>query len=162
MNKFKVGDKVYFPFRDTKVHTLQRYIPVGASFHKLQIVYENGVTENFIPDGRRYDAYPATALVHATPENHAMLEALYGIEFEVPPPKSTPKQIIKAMLARGDKYVLCLVADNLQQIAEGNGVPTAVTAVEEGSVFCFHTESYCWKYAIPIDQQGNEIQELPQ
>lgn len=160
MSNFNIGDKVYFPEESTKVLTVCANSRSPRNYDTENYPLDvNGYSVTL--DGKIWVSKNLPCIFHATAENQAKLEALYGIEFEAPPVKPTPKEIIQAMLDKGEKYVLCLVADNPQQITEGNGVPTAVVAVDDGSKFCFHTASYYWQYAIPIDSQGNEITELP-
>ena len=88
---FEVGDKVY-KYGETDVKTVLE-------------VFENGYM--------RISNYPHRVnhevLCHATPENHAMLSKPYPhIEFEQPTKPLSGDDIVRAMLKKGIKNVLCL------------------------------------------------------
>ena len=89
--KFEVGNKVY-KYGETDVKTVLE-------------VFEDGYM--------RISNYPHRVnhevLCHATPENHAMLSKPYPhIEFEQPTKPLSGDALVKAMLAKGIKNVLCL------------------------------------------------------
>lgn len=90
--KFKVGDKVYCPNLSTSILTLVD----GVNGYPIAIKYPN-VTICFMTDGKISDKNHISSLLHATPENHKLLEQLYGVEFGKPPAKPTPKEIIEAV-----------------------------------------------------------------
>lgn len=88
---FKVGDKVY-KYGETDVKTVLE-------------VFEDGYM--------RISNYPYRVnhevICHATPENRAMLSKPYPhIEFEQPTKPLSGDTLVKAMLAKGIKNVLCL------------------------------------------------------
>ena len=88
---FKVGDKVY-KYGETDVKTVLE-------------VFEDGYM--------RISNYPHRVnhevICHATPENHAMLSKPYPhIEFEQPTKPLSGDDIVRAMLKKGIKNVLCL------------------------------------------------------
>ncbi len=89
--KFEVGNKVY-KYGETDVKTVLE-------------VFEDGYM--------RISNYPYRVnhevLCYATPENHAMLSKPYPhIEFEQPPASLTSDALVRAMLTKGIKNVLCL------------------------------------------------------
>ena len=89
--KFKVGDKVY-KYGETDVKTVLE-------------VFEDGYM--------RISNYPHwvnhEVICHATPENYALLSQLYPhIEFEQPTKPLSGDDIVRAMLKKGIKNVLCL------------------------------------------------------
>ena len=89
--EFEVGNKVY-KYGETDVKTVLE-------------VFEGGYM--------RISNYPHRVnhevLCHATPENHAMLSKPYPhIEFEQVPKPLSGDALVKAMLAKGIKNVLCL------------------------------------------------------
>ena len=91
--KFKVGDKVYIP-----------------NIKNLCTIRNDGKV--ITSDGQYYcnlsDSHDL-CFVLATPENHEMLCKLYPhIEFEAPPKPLSGDDIVKAMLKKGIKNVLCL------------------------------------------------------
>lgn len=88
---FKVGDKVY-KYGETDVKTVLE-------------VFEDGYMD--------LSNYPHLVnhevICHATPENHALLSKPFpAIEFEQPPKPLSGDDIVKAMLKKGIKNVLCL------------------------------------------------------
>ena len=91
--KFKVGDKVYIP-----------------NIKNLCTIRNDGKV--ITSDGQYYcnlsDSHDL-CFVLATPENYEMLCKLYPhIEFEAPPKPLSGDDIVKAMLKKGIKNVLCL------------------------------------------------------
>ena len=91
--KFKAGDKVYIP-----------------NIKNICTIRDDGkvITSN----GQHYcdlsDSHDL-CFVLATPENHALLSKLYPhIEFEQPTKPLSGDALVKAMLAKGIKNVLCL------------------------------------------------------
>ena len=146
MNKFKIGDKVYFPKDGNKVFTIEE--------DEYTIRYPLRFGANtFTRDGRRHARDITPSLFHATLENHKALEQLYGVEFEKPPVKPTSKEIIQAMLARGDKYVLCRVAEYVVALIE--------RVCENGGYI--DDDGIIWDSAKPINPRtGETITELPE
>ena len=150
MNKFKIGDKVYFPKESNKVFTIEDTECTVSYPLRFGAI-------TFTRDGRRHTRDITPSLFHATPENKAKLEALYGVEFETPPVKPTSREIIKATLARGDKYVLCRATNCesydcyfvlIERVFEDGGYSDS-----EGAI---------WDSAEPINPHtGEEITELP-
>ena len=89
--KFEVGNKVY-KYGETDVKTVLE-------------VFEDGYM--------RISNYPHRVnhelLCHATPENHAVLSKPFpAIEFEAPAKPLSGDALVKAMLTKGIKNVLCL------------------------------------------------------
>ena len=89
--KFEVGNKVY-KYGETDVKTVLE-------------VFEDGYM--------RISNYPHRVnhevLCHATPENHAVLSKPFpAIEFEQPPKPLSGDELVRAMLKKGIKNVLCL------------------------------------------------------
>lgn len=101
--KFKVGDKVYCPSASVKICTVKDYSCddgiLGLPFGNTHVPFdEHGVsTMTQIP-----------TVFHATAENHALLEQLYGVKFEAPPKQKTPKEVIQIMLISGWDSVPCI------------------------------------------------------
>lgn len=154
MKNFKVGDKVYFPKVSANVFT------VCTDYDTDE--YPITVDEyTFTHDGKLYveDALPV--IYHATPENHKALEQLYGVEFEKPPTKPTSKEIIKALLDRGDRYVPCWVSDINEEPDEQNRVKL-IYKYDEYNKYPYSCEDDSWVYATPFDiRTGQTITELP-
>ena len=156
--KFKVGDKVYCPMYGTSILKVFRNTSgCNLDSHPLEIVV--GGDDILTNDGKIInDVIPS--IFHATPENHKALEQLYGVEFEKPPVKTTSKEIIQAMLARGDKPVACWVSNY-------DANPTIIypwTFIVSVSDDGFIDEwGSTWKFATPYDPRtGKTITELPE
>ena len=87
----------------------------------------------------------------------AKLEDFYGDEFEKPSVKPTSREIIQAMLARGDKYVLCR-ATNCE--SDDCYFVLIERVFEDGGYI--DGEGTIWDRAKPLDSRtGEEITELP-
>lgn len=101
------------------------------------------------------------SIFHATPENIAAVNQLYGCDLKLP---MTPNEICKAMLDRGDVAVACYVSDIDYEYARGNrDTPTPISwhTLRGDSVrFVCAVSNECWRFAIPIDPRtGLEITE---
>ena len=156
MNKFKIGDKVYYPTESNKVFTLEG---TGCT---VSYPLRCG-PRTFTKDGRYRVSDITPSLYHATPENKAKLEDFYGIPFEPAPSKPTSKEIIQAMLARGDMYVCCWVSDHEQE-PDHRCVCYLISGYDgdEASFPYLLSRGGCWKYATPFNPRtGEEITELP-
>jgi len=157
MSKFKEGDLVYCPSQGTKIFTLYS----GGGTHPQPLMLYDGDIALGVFNANGCDGeVDVPKLFHATPENKEKLEALYGVEFEPPPAIPTSRDIIKAMLARGDKCVPCYVSDvfdNPFHIHEW----TFICTVAYSRFLANNKESY--KYATPFDPRtGKPITELPE
>ena len=103
--KFKAGDKVYIP-----------------NIKNICTIRDDGkvITSN----GQYYcdlsDSYDL-CFVLATPENHALLSKLYPhIEFEAVEPKfKVGDELVRAMLTKGIKNVLCLWGSGDKIVIDG-------------------------------------------
>lgn len=159
MSEFKVNDKVYFPFYGTDIFEVNPN-EFNENLDKYPLMIG---ARTFTVHGKNYDNRLLQDIFHATPENHALLERLYGVEFEKPPVKPTSKEIVKAMLARGDKYVCCWVSDNTQE-PDHRCVCYLISDYDgDAASFPYLTNiGDRWKYATPFDPRtGEEITELP-
>lgn len=67
----------------------------------------------------------------------------------------TGSELCKAMLARGDKWVVCRLADTSDKDALNNGRPVLVTKFD-GDFYHKEADQY-WKYAVPINNQGEPL-----
>lgn len=159
--EFKIGDLVYYPEISTKVLELTKD-PCDSEFNRypLRVTVDNSVY-NFTTDGKHSLTAELPILFHATPENHELLETLYGVEFESLSVKPTNKEIVQAMLARGDKAVLCYVHDLDEKPSELNAPYALVKDIIDGRYIS--TAGVVWKYATPFDPRtGEPITELPE
>ena len=155
--KFKVGDKVYCPPFGTNILTL---VESASSNSFLSFAQPNKLI-TITKDGKVWDAQGmVSGIVHATPENHALLEQLYGVEFEKPSVKLTSREIIKAMLARGDKNVCCWVSQSDEYPTRSSHL--AFIGSVDNDVFIDECDAI-WRYATPFNlHTGTELTELPE
>lgn len=115
---------------------------------------------NTIKEGKYYDTNVLQSLIHATPENHRMLERLFGVEFEKPPIKLTSKEIVQAMFNKGHKYVLCWVSIDTEQ-PDNTSVWAFIKEINDDGWFV-DQNNLDWQYVTPFNQTtGEAITELP-
>lgn len=67
----------------------------------------------------------------------------------------TGSDLARAMLARGDKYILCLVGDGGDYRVANQGYEFIVTGVHSNGEF--DTPVYTWEFAVPINNQGEPL-----
>ncbi len=155
MKEFKVGDKVYCPYYGTDVFEVQpNTYDEDLDKYPLRVC-----AETFTVHGKSSDRNYLQGIFHATSENQELLEKLYGLEFEKPPVKPTSREIIQAMLKRGDKCVPCWVSDDYEPPLPFN-VCVLITQLVNDE---FRTHAgVLWEYATPFDPKtGEPITELP-
>ena len=103
MSNFKAGDLVYSPTEGTDIlqviatDDLMYPIEVGDKSYTECGMYHNT------------DHYPS--IFHATKENQALLEALYGVKFD-DPPLSDKEKVIEALNNADGKPVLCWASNS--------------------------------------------------
>lgn len=94
--RFKAGDRVYFGI-NPKIQTIESV----HAYNNIKFIGTWGC------------AY-ARQCCHATPENYERLQAMFtDIEFEQPPKELKGSDLARAMLARGDKYVVGRVGNHV-------------------------------------------------
>lgn len=101
--KFKVGDPVFMPMYTRKIVKITEQ-------DSCSLRIETNNDDHSVSLAGRYNSRSITpAIFHATPENHALLSKIYPhIEFEQPPKELTGDELVKAILEKGIKNVLCL------------------------------------------------------
>ncbi len=164
MKEFKVGDKVYCPIIGNKVYKLSESISLSSFM--VDKSYPIGIEQDshhtpFTANGFYLPSHKKPSLLHATAENHAKLEAFYEEEFEKPPAPPTSKEIIQAMLERGDKFVACWVS-NIDEYPSPTDCCRLIATMGylDDDKFCSIFSK--WKYATPFDiRTGKPITELP-
>ena len=67
----------------------------------------------------------------------------------------TGSELCKAMLARGDKYVLCLVNDSSEESARSYERVRVISS--QGADYFDDTTEDMWYFAIPINSQGKPL-----
>lgn len=160
MNKFKDGDKVYIPMLSTKVLVVTTNAPWRKVPYPIDIF-----STTFTIDGKIREEDKLPMIFSAPEENHALLEKLYGVKFEKPSTSPSNREIIRAMLERGDKNVLCWVGDTRKEVESGY-LWKFITEYNENSDYPYVSERGgsvgSWVFAIPIDHRTEQpITELP-
>lgn len=146
MNKFKAGDLVYFPTETTKILRLRGVLDDDTL--DLEIDIRGGVA--FLSySGKMASLDLNPVIFHATPENHELLYKLYGVEFEAPPKRKTPKEVIQAMLDDGWRAVPCLVNDHEPNLELNNSFIELINRAS--NAFWVFKQEISWLHAQPID-----------
>ena len=102
--KFKVGDKVYVGLTG-KIAQVTGIIDDDV----VSVANKNNEVRAWVSN-----------ICHATPENHALLSKLYPhIEFEQPPKPLSGDELVRAMLTKGIKNVLCLWGSGDKIVIDG-------------------------------------------
>lgn len=162
MSEFKVGDLVYLPALGAAVYQVKENGVFDPMFYPLKAVDGNDAVVIFAKNGRTRVGDGLPGVFHATPENHESLEKLYGIEFEKPPVKPTSREIVRAMLERGDKYVCCWLSDDVET-PDKSSVCDFVVKLNNDPKYLYKATWHIWKYATPFDPRtGEAITELPE
>ena len=160
MSNFKAYDLVYYPTMGTQVFQLDECRGRDCLPICIRLDGDEGDFVAFTSTGFVHSTDQLPKIFHATEDNHALLEELYGKEFQKPPTKPTSRDIIRAMLERGDKCVPCYVSDvfdNPFHIHEW----TFICTVAYSRFLANNKESY--KYATPFDPKtGQPITEMPE
>lgn len=154
-NEFKSGDLVFeIDARNgVELTTLSATINDTFSIQGSIIFY--------LSDGRKgpYAAIPS--LLHATPENRQALVTLYG-EDAVPKLPLRGSELTMRLLDK-QKYVLCYVSDTNDGDCRENKMLSVIGRFEDGYFYKGKVNGpfVCsWKYAVPVDNNGNEITEI--
>jgi len=135
MSNFKAGMHVYSPTEGTDIlqviatDDLMYPIEVGDKSFTECGMYHNT------------DHYPS--IFHATKENQALLESLYGVKFD-DPPLSDKEKVIEALKNANGKPVLCW-ASNSQEFWCLQGITSHHPINGFLSLYGGH-----WSYAKPI------------
>ena len=139
--QFKAGDEVYCPQMGKLVYMLDE-IP-----HNPIYFYLAGFASLDV-NGKVSPRHNVPAIFHATPENKALLEALYKCEFESPKLKGS--DLTRKLLSDG-KHVLCYVRND----SEGDCADKIeiVTELFEDVFLTLRRQSY--KYAVPCNDYAN-------
>ena len=155
MNKFKAGDKVYHPLVSQDIRILTK-LP-GQSENLLVAKEDEDNIYIFDEYGCEYrELHRYKSIFHATEENYELLSKLYGIEFEKPKPKPTPRQVIENKLQTA-KFVTCLVGDRYDW--DGMALIVSVKDGNDGAIEYIDGMGNAWYDAQLIDDSGCEIWE---
>lgn len=159
MDKFKVGDKVYVPALGNLIYQIDKYTHADPASHPFLVENEDGDQAVFAENGRSRSGKGVPMVFHVTPENHAKLEAFYEGNFEKPPTKPTSREIIQAILDRGDRYATRW-ASGTHQNPDYSNAWVYIHLVSND--YYIDSRGTSWEYATPFDHTtGIEITELP-
>mgnify|MGYP006349452971 CR=1 FL=1 len=147
MNKetFKAGDEVYCPSKDFNIHQLSS--TVNSSTYPNRI--DNWTLTN---EGKLTPLSVTPTIFHATPENKALLEALYKCEFESPNLKGS--DLTRKLLSEG-KHVLCGLSVHGDGAA-GNGTFVGLIVRFEDGRFIDGSNNP-WSNAVPCNDYANLV-----
>lgn len=150
---FKPGDKVYYPAKSNRIYTVRDRKKDGDFPFEVD-------GYSFTVDGKRQSTDFMPSIFLATDDNRHQLQDLTGSWFEIPLKVPTNADIIKEMLERGDKYVMCYVSDTCE-VPDHCCKPRVIDGYDPDSPFPFTVKDEPgWKYATPIDNRGNPITKL--
>ena len=147
--KFKNADKVYYPTMTSRICTLV----YSDEYEHLQLeIMQNNESLNVVnAEGKAYRCHNTPSIFHATQENYELLSKLYpAVEFEPPPKRKEPKEVIKAMLDSGWCGVPCWVS-NEAETPDSNNALGMIYWVSNSGGYIFEEKKCIWKYATPFD-----------
>lgn len=152
-NEFKPGDLV---FEIRGGHILLGTLKDYGGILKLE-----GGYIAYTSSGCEFGDLYAGRLFHATPENRQALVTLYG-EDAVPKLPLRGSELTMRLLDK-QKYVLCYVSDTNDGDCRENQMLSVIERFEDGYFYKDKVNGpfVCtWKYAVPVDNNGNEITEI--
>lgn len=105
MNKFKVGDLVYFPIQTHKVLKLiENHYEGSKECYPFMLEGDEHTTLTELGTFEYRDFLPP--ILHATQESYELLSKLYpNVTFEPPPKRKEPREVVKAKLENGWHYI---------------------------------------------------------
>lgn len=157
LDKFKDGDLVY-------------YLECKAICKIVNVFSENIVLD--IGKGKIRVCIPSISffgtpapIFHATQQNYELLCKLYpNVEFDPPPKRKEPKEVIKAMLASGAIFIPCLVVDyDDNRILDYKKATRHCSSVliygisENGRFLSTNPHCSSYKYAVPFDIETGKV-----
>lgn len=155
-NKIKAGDLV-FEVSISRGIRLTKVSSCGKGFYPIR-----GSLGDYTTDGCKFgsdDGIPS--LLHTTHENRQALVTLYG-EDAVPKLPLRGSELTMRLLDK-QKYVLCYVSDTNDGDCRENKRVSVIERFEDGYFYKGKVNGpfVCsWKYAVPVDMNGNEITEI--
>ncbi len=161
MSNFKAYDLVYYPTMGTQVFQLDECRGRDCLPICIRLDGDEGDFVAFTSTGFVHSTDQLPKIFHATEDNHALLEELYGKEFQKPPTKPTSRDIIQALLNSGQKYVPCYVSSGIVAPNGGSYLDFIVCVHNDGRFY--NKIGGGWKYATPFDPKtGEPITEMPE
>lgn len=150
-NEFKPGDLVFEVSHGEGVF-------LTRLSETVQDTYEiRGQVMCYLHDGRYSTCAVLPSLFHATPEMREKLVAIWG-EDAVPKLPVRGSELTKKLLEK-QKYVFCLVSDVSDEDARKHSM---LAIIESYTIHNWFSEagSGLYRYAVPIDNNGDEITEI--
>ena len=139
MNEFKAGMQVYSPTEGSQVFEVVWRSNVNT--------YQIGVgKQTFTKNGMAFASQNHPSIFHATKENQALLESLYGVKFD-DPPLSDKEKVIEALKNANGKPVLCWVSNSYEEL---DWCIRAIGRFDEIHGFQLVGGCYGWEYAKPL------------
>lgn len=142
-NEFKAGDLVFV-------------VDTSNSVRLGEFIESYGSKASLIEDFRTGESYFGFGYA-ATPENHKALGVLYG-EGMVPALPLKGSELTKVILKK-QHYVLCFISDKGDVSARESKSLRVVSKYENGW-FHIADSTAIYRYAVPVDNMGNEIMEI--
>jgi len=137
MKEFKAGQRVYSPTEGTDI---LQVISSDDAMYPIEVG-----DKSFTECGMYHNTDHYPSIFHATKENQALLEALYGVKFD-DPPLSDKEKVIEALKNANGRPVLCWVWDNLYD----TWMIRAINLYIAGEGFYTHGTTVCYREAKPI------------
>lgn len=151
-NEFKAGDLVF------EVSFLSGIRLIEVTNHGDPIYTIKGNGETYTKNGKKFDDTGGLpSLLHATQEMREKLVAIWG-EDAVPKLPVRGSELTMRLLEK-QKYVLCLVSDASDDEARSSPYLVIVESYR-GGFFDEVTNNSFYRFAVPIDMDGNEIMEI--
>lgn len=148
-NEFKVGDLV---FEVSFVNGIGLTETTACGHPTYSIRGSSGV---YTTNGLDYEDGKTPSLLPATPEIRQALVTLYG-EDAVPKLPVRGSELTKKLLEK-QKYVLCLVSRISDDEARSNDSPRVYVVSGTIADYFDLTDGSVANFAVPIDEDGNEI-----
>ena len=154
-SKFKPGDLVFEVSHGEGVF-LTRLSETVQDTYELR-----GQVMCYLHDGRYSTCAVLPSLFQATPEMREKLVAIWG-EDAVPKLPLRGSEMTKKLLEK-QKYVLCFCSDTNDDDCRENKKLSIISYFKDGYFYDREVDSPfadTWKYAVPVDMNGNEIMEI--
>lgn len=160
MKEFKVGDKVYCPTLGKGIiYTLD----TSLGGDEFIIRTDNGSYCCVNKNGRLLNSDLLPCIFHATVENHRQLEALYGVEFEVPKRLLKGSELCRHLL-KTRTHVFCRVSNlSDEEALMDNARIRCIEASRREVGFTFEVGDVTgatYNYAVPINPDTLELLEM--
>lgn len=148
--QFKAGDEVYCPSQGVKIHLLCDY---ESETYPLLLMNSN-CASSISTKGFKVITDKIPYIFHATPENKALLEALYKCDFEAPKLKGSD---LTRKLLSGGNHVLCYVSFESEDAAVKGGIIRLIESVKGDLFYQSATGGNAYPHAVPCNDYANLV-----